>query len=269
MQEKELEILVKRASSGDKRALEEVILEIKDYIYNLSLKMLLYPEDAKDATQEILIKVITHLSTFNFKSKFTTWVYRVATNYLLNQKSKKAKAFTMPFSDYANLIDTGQSEFVVYSSNEGELKLLEEEVKVSCTQGLLLCLNKMDRMVYILSELLEFSSVEGADILNITPENFRQKLSRSRKKIRNFLNNKCGLVNVNCACRCKKKIDFLINKEIIDPNRLKYADLSQRSIDLIHTIDEVDKTLAVYRSVPKFEAPKGIFENVKLMLSEV
>lgn len=81
-----LRMLIEKANSGDRDALELVLIEIKDLVYNLSLKILLFPEDAKDATQEILIKVITHLSTFNHKSQFKTWVYRVATNYLLTHK---------------------------------------------------------------------------------------------------------------------------------------------------------------------------------------
>ncbi len=262
-----IEILIRKANSGDKKSLEELVLQIKDYVYNLSLKMLLYPEDAKDATQEILIKVITHLSTFRYKSKFSTWVYRIATNYLLNLKGKKSKQFVMSFSDYENLIDSGHSEFVSYTSNEGELKLLEEEVKVSCTQGLLLCLNPSERMVYILCEILEFNSIEGAKILEITPENFRKKLSRSRLKIRNFLNLKCGLVNDANPCRCVKKIDFLINENIIEPKKLRFANLNQRSIDLMRKIDEVEKSIAVYRSVPKSKAPAVIFENIKSILS--
>ena len=144
-----LENLVLKANKGDKKSLELVLLNIKDYVYNLSLKMLLYPEDAEDATQEILIKVITHLSTFKHKSKFTTWVYRVASNYLLSNTGKKTKGMSMPFEDYATLIDTGQSDTVNYSRNQGEIALLEEEVKVSCTQGLLLCLNAVDRLSLI------------------------------------------------------------------------------------------------------------------------
>jgi len=229
--------------------------------------MLLYPQDAEDATQEILIKVITHLSTFQFKSEFSTWVYRIASNYLITQKGKNSKAFAMPFSAYETLIDTGQSDIVSYTSNEGELRLLEEEVKVSCTQGLLLCLKPIDRMVYILSDLLDFNSKDGASILEVTPENFRKKLSRSRIKIRNFLNKKCGLVNKKNPCRCKKKIDFLIDEKIINPNLLKFANLNQRSLDLMQKIDDVDKSLAVYRSVPKFSAPPSVFENIKAILS--
>ena len=262
-----IEILIRKANSGDKKSLEEVVFYIKDYVYNLSLKMLLFPEDAKDATQEILIKVITHLSTFNFNSKFSTWVYRIATNYLLTQKGKKSKEFAVPFSEYASLIDSGQSNVVTYSSNAGELRLLEEEVKVSCTQGLLLCLNPIDRIVYILSEILEFNSKEGAIILEISPENFRKKLSRSRLKIRNFLNQKCGLVNESNPCKCKKKIDFLIDESIIEPKQLRFANLNQRSIDLMQKIDTAEKSLAIYRSVPQYETPSIVFENIKSILS--
>lgn len=262
-----IQILVRRAKGGDKNALEQIVSHSKDYVYNLSLKMLLYPEDAKDATQEILIRIITRLSTFNHQSKFSTWVYRVATNYLITVKGKKSREFAMSFDEYANLIDMGQSDNVVHASNAGELKLLEEEVKVSCTQGLLLCLKPLDRAVYVLSEILEFNGKEGAEIMEMTPENFRKKLSRSRLKIRNFLNGKCGLANPNNACRCIRKVDFLIDTKIIESRKFRFAELSQRSIDFVEKLDELEKAVAIYRSVPAFEAPRDIFENIKSTVS--
>ena len=81
--QKDTEQLVSEAIDGSKQALEQVIGRIQDMIYNLSLKMLLFPEDARDATQEILIKVITRLSTFRGDSKFTSWVYKIAVNHLI------------------------------------------------------------------------------------------------------------------------------------------------------------------------------------------
>lgn len=260
---KNLKILIEEANSGNRKSLELVVLEIKDLVYNLSLKMLLFPEDAEDATQEILIKIITRLSTFNHKSQFKTWVYRVATNYLITYKGKKSKDFAMPFDDYADLIDLGQSDFVNHAKNEGELYLLEEEVKVSCTQGLLLCLNSVDRIVYILSEILEFDGNEGAEILEITSENFRKKLSRSRSKIRNFLSSKCGLANPKNPCRCSRKVDFLVNQNIINPKSLKFAQFSNRSIDLVNQISDLEKSIAIYRSIPSFTAPKVILNKIK------
>ena len=169
----------------------------------------------------------------------------------------------MPFDDYADLIDLGQSDFVNHAKNEGELYLLEEEVKVSCTQGLLLCLNSVDRIVYILSEILEFDGNEGAEILEITSENFRKKLSRSRSKIRNFLSSKCGLANPKNPCRCSRKVDFLVNQNIINPKSLKFAQFSNRSIDLVNQISDLEKSIAIYRSIPSFTAPKVILNKIK------
>ena len=258
---------IEQALSGEKKALESIVEEVKDLIYNLSLKMLLFPEDAEDATQEILIKMITHLSTFQRKSSFQTWVYRIASNYLISEKSKKGyRAKRISFDDYANQIDSGQSEKVMYTNNEGEISLFEEEVKVSCTHGLLHCLNPTNRLIYILGDILGFNSVEAAKILEITPASFRKQLSRSREKVRNFLTAKCGLINSDNPCRCKRKVDFLIDQEMIDPKALRFAHHTNRSIDLINKIDFLDKSLSVFRSVPALEAPEEVLNEVKQMI---
>ena len=264
--EKELIIQIERALLGEKKALENVVEEVKDLIYNLSLKMLFFPEDAEDATQEILVKIITHLSTFQRKSSFQTWVYRIASNYLISEKSKVYKAKKVSFDTYASQIDNGQSEKVMYTNNEGEISLLEEEVKVSCTHGLLHCLNPANRLIYILGDVLDFNSIEAAEILETTPTSFRKQLSRSRKKVRNFLTVKCGLVNSDNPCRCKRKIDFLIDQEMIDPKALRFARHTNRSIDLMNKIDSLDKTLRVFRSVPALEAPEEVLNEVKQII---
>ena len=79
----DLERLVEAAKEGDKKALEDLILKIQDKIYGLALRMLYNPSDAEDASQEILLKIITHLGTFRGESAFTTWMFRVAVNHLL------------------------------------------------------------------------------------------------------------------------------------------------------------------------------------------
>src|SRR5687768_17003359 len=72
------------ALQGDKNALNEVLKSIREYVYNISVRFLWHPQDAEDATQEILIKVCTNLSQFKGTSAFTTWAYRIAVNHLLN-----------------------------------------------------------------------------------------------------------------------------------------------------------------------------------------
>ena len=78
-----MENLIEKAVTGDKKSLEEIILSVQDTVFNLSLRMLGSFADAEDASQEILLKVITHLSSFRQESAFSTWVFRIAVNLSL------------------------------------------------------------------------------------------------------------------------------------------------------------------------------------------
>ena len=78
--------LIDLAANGNSAALEKLLASVQDFVFNLSLRMLGTLSDAEDATQEILIKVMTNLFTFRKESEFTTWVYRIAVNYLINYK---------------------------------------------------------------------------------------------------------------------------------------------------------------------------------------
>ena len=78
---------IEKAVAGDKEALERIVLNLQDMVFNLSLRMLGTFPDAEDAAQDILLKVITHLATFRGESAFTTWVFRIATNHLIHYKS--------------------------------------------------------------------------------------------------------------------------------------------------------------------------------------
>jgi RNA polymerase sigma factor (sigma-70 family) len=84
--------LVLRARAGDRRALEDLIERHQAWIYNIALRMLFHPQDAEDATQEILIKVVTRLASFEGRSSFRTWLYRIVANHLLNVKRGREEA---------------------------------------------------------------------------------------------------------------------------------------------------------------------------------
>jgi len=63
----------------------------KERVFGLAVRMLGHPVDAEEATQEILIKIITHLSAFRQESTFTSWIYRIAANYLLVTRKRRAE----------------------------------------------------------------------------------------------------------------------------------------------------------------------------------
>src|SRR5580704_4560573 len=78
--------LVLRARSGDRQALEDLVHRHQAWIYNIAVRMLHHPQDAEDATQEILIKVLTRLASFEGRGSFRTWLYRIVVNHVLNMK---------------------------------------------------------------------------------------------------------------------------------------------------------------------------------------
>src|SRR5579863_9752541 len=97
--------LVMRTHSGDREALERLIERHQGWIYNIALRMLFHRQDAEDATQEILVKVVTRLSSFEGRSAFRTWIYRIATNHLLNVKRGREELKVTTFSAYGDGLD--------------------------------------------------------------------------------------------------------------------------------------------------------------------
>jgi sigma-70-like protein len=123
-----------------------------------------------------------------------------------------------------------------------ELPLLVEETRLSCMNAMLLCLDRRQRMVFILGEIFGMSSEVGAEVIEISPDNFRQLLSRARRDLYQFMSDKCGLVNVANPCRCTKKTRGFMKAGYIDPNRLQFTKNRLASVADIapHRLDELD-----------------------------
>ena len=129
----ELLALIEKATAGDKESLETVILSVQDLVFNLSLRMLGSFPDAEDATQDILLKVMTHLSSFKGESTFSTWVFRIATNHLKNYQKHMFAKFPLSFEFYGDDIKNGKIDDVPDLSQNVENSILAEELKLSCT----------------------------------------------------------------------------------------------------------------------------------------
>src|SRR6266567_2073833 len=97
--------LVARARSGDRRALEDLIQRHQGWMYNIALRMLYHPQDAEDATQEILVKVMTRLSSFEGRSSVRTWLYRIVVNHVLNMKRGRVEHASTEFASYGAALD--------------------------------------------------------------------------------------------------------------------------------------------------------------------
>jgi len=256
-----LEDQVKAAVAGDRQALESVIESIQDWIYALAVRMLWHPGEARDATQEILIRVVTQLSSYRHQSQFRTWVYRVAANTLINYNQRLQRQ-QQSFSAYAEQLREGLSDEIRATANAGEQRLLVAEAKLGCSNAMLQCLGEEERIAYVLGEILEFSGTEAGLILDLAPATFRKRLSRARQKLHRFIEGNCGLVNKDAACRCHKKVDHAIRRGHIQPSQLLFARKGQAE-QLIARIDQIEEAVGLYRCDPAFEVDRDWAEKLR------
>lgn len=267
-----LETLVERAKEGDRSALEDVVRAIQDRVYGLALRMLWHPADAEDATQEILIRIVTHLGSFRGESAFTTWAYRVASNYLLTTRKRRAEQEELTFERFGAQLDEGLSDAPLQVSPGVDEQLLVEEVKIGCTHGMLLCLDRDHRLAYILGEIFEVTGEEGGYILQISPAAFRKRLSRARTRIRAFMQQKCGIINPANPCRCARRVDHAIQIGRVDPHQLLFAGRAVRApheaavVEGVREMHELQSAAALLRSHPTYAAPEAFVENIKKLV---
>ena len=255
---------VEAAQEGDVKALESLLGSVRDRVYRLSLRMVTQPSDAEDATQEILLKVMTRLSTFRGDAAFTTWVHRIAVNHLLDRKRTPVERMEMTFDFYATDLATGLTDPSPRSAPD--TNLLAEEIKLSCTQAMLTCLDRDHRVAYVLGEIFEVSSADGAYICDVPPATYRKRLSRARTRVRGFLDDNCGLTNPHKAvCRCNKRIETAISLGRLDPTNLEFASHPTTASDVTKgaaEMDDLSTAAALMRSHPDYVAPEALSDRI-------
>jgi RNA polymerase sigma factor (sigma-70 family) len=257
--------LVERARSGARDALEALVARHQAWIYNIAIRMLYHPQDAEDATQEILVKALTNLASFEGRSTFRTWLYRIAVNHVLNTKRGRREPNVLTFGCYAHGLDTTPD---FDPPDEGrvpvDVRLLVDEARITCTAGMLLCLDREQRLIYILGEIFEVTDTIGAELLDISRENFRQRLARARRDLYSFMNDKCGLVDRANPCRCAKKTRGFIEAGYVDPKHLLFArehveEVRQRSRTNAKGLMALDEQCAeIFRQHPFYESPGAV-----------
>ncbi len=267
-----LEDLVQKAKDGDRHALESVVHRIRDRVYGLALRMLAYPADAEDATQEILVKVIARLDTFGRESRFTTWVHRVAVNHLLDTRKRLNANQPLSFEDCGLRVQMKSTAEWQESIPEPERNLMVQEVTLNCFHGMLLYLDRAHRITYILSEVLDLSSLEGAYILDISPATFRKRLSRARERIRSLVLEKCGLVDPDNPCHCDRLTSRANQPDVMDPTRLSFEEYLPRTkggalcLDHLGELDSLQRAAASFRNHSDASAPDTFLQGLKKLV---
>ena len=264
-----LEQLVMDAKHGDREALELLVQQIQNPLYRMAFRMLGSPEDAEDAAQEIVIRVITHLSDFRGDSTFRTWMYRIASNHLLNTRKRRAERLGIDFELWEKLGAIDAPAVDTDHFPPAEKALLVHEVRIGCMQGLLLCLDREHRMAVILGEVFEVTGPEGAFILEITPATFRKRLSRGRQRIHAFLRKHCSLVNADNECSCQKQLGRDLSTGWVDPEKLQFKSVvaspekHEQILQGMSEMEELTRVTYLYRNYPAYQPPAAFAHLVK------
>ena len=263
----ELPALIETAVAGDRQSLETIILGIQDLVFNLSLRMLGTFPDAEDATQDILLKVMTHLSSFKGESSFSTWVFRIATNHLKNYQKQMFAKFPLSFEYYGDNIKNGRIDDVPDLTQDVEKSVLAEELKLSCTNVMLQCLDPESRCIFILGTMFRVDSRIAGDILGITPEAYRQRLSRIRGRMADFLKEYCGEYGKG-TCRCADRVNYAIRNHRINPAQLDFTTAvpTETMIEVKEAMENIDGLSQEFSFCKTYQSPAKLKEFIRKFL---
>jgi RNA polymerase sigma factor (sigma-70 family) len=200
--------LVASALRGDRQALETLINRHQAWIYNLAFRMVMVHEEAEDVTQEVLVKIVTKLASYDpERARFRTWLYRIVSNHVINMKTRGYEAAITDLDKYYSFVGQIPDQD---PEDSPESELIAADLAIGCVMGTLLCLERRQRLAFILAVGFGATDLIGSEIMEISRDAFRQSLSRARSKLREYMSGNCGLINPEAPCRCRKKVKGLV-----------------------------------------------------------
>jgi DNA-directed RNA polymerase specialized sigma24 family protein len=219
-----------------------------------------HPDDAQDACQEILVRIVPRLGSFEGRSKFTTWAYTVAVRSLLRTRTRLVEASVQGAEAFA----ASWTLAWVRSTRpwrRSSIGCCARRSGSAAPSGMLLCLSRPQRAAYLLADVLGLPDREGAEILGCTREAFRQRVSRARRTLRQVIDNRCGLVDPANPCRCGRQITSSQAAGILDRDRLPLARHAREEVrvwvePVAKQLDAVVAIGDLYR-FDRFAAPPG------------
>jgi RNA polymerase sigma factor (sigma-70 family) len=259
------------AARGDLDALDAVLRQIEPGVHALALRMLGDPDDAADATQDVLVRVATHLGGFAGRSRFSTWVFRIARNVVLTMRMRAASAPAVRLEDIAQRLGAGLAAGRLTPSLATDALSADDRAEAvvvarRCLQGMLLALPPDQRLVIVLDAVFGLDSPEAADVLEVTPAAYRQRLSRAKRRLREFLGAECGLEPPHAACRCDRQLPALrsARREAgVAPRPLPVLEVDATYDEMIGLFDALAVIRAQSRLAPDRSAPSRIREILR------
>ena len=177
--------IIEKVLGGDANAFEELVLKYEKTVYNLALRMVGDRDDASDMTQEAFIKAYGSLSSFRGDSKFSVWIYRIATNvcldFLRSKSRKQQVSLTVSDDD-----DEDAQLDIPDPSSAPEQQLIKKISMQSVEEGLKTLPDKQ-RQILVMRELGGMSYAEIGKALSLEEGTVKSRIFRARKRLCTFL----------------------------------------------------------------------------------
>jgi RNA polymerase sigma factor (sigma-70 family) len=274
-------LVVQAAAAGDLAAIDSLLVCIQPGVFHLALRMLGQRDDAADACQEILLKVVTHLGGFRGDAAFTTWVFQIARNHLLTAVTRQRESPEVSLEAIGERLQQGLDFGTQFHASLGdplgharslspEDKAEAREIALSCTQNMLMALDREQRLTYLLDAVFGLSSTDAAQVLGISAAAYRQRLSRARAALEPFMERTCGLVDEAAACRCDKQLPAL--------RQLRGGASAARVVPILpqveraqgaaqfDTLVRMSRAAAMFRSQARGDAPQAQLAGIRAVL---
>lgn len=175
--------------------------------------------------------------------------------------------YPLSFEFYGNDIENALVKDIPDLTQDVEKSILAEELKLSCTNVMLQCLDADSRLIFVLGTMLKVDSCIAGDILGITPEAYRKRLSGIRQKMADFLSSYCGEYG-NGRCQCRDRLNYAIQTHRLNPSALDYTAASEapadKTLNLKSAMEEIDD-LSAYFSFSRLYETR---EQTKRFLAE-
>lgn len=193
----------------------------------------------------------------------------MAVNHLLTLRKRRAELVAVSFEEYEKSLELDSAVEWQESHSSPLQNIFVEEIRISCLQGLLLCLDREHRLAFLLVDVFDVSSEQGAAILEITATAFRKRLSRARERIQDFLMKNCALTNPDNPCTCERYLISQHYMERVEEKDLVFAKHPCRNkqergiLNRIKEMDELTRIATLYKRYPDFQAPSTLIKNIR------
>lgn len=176
---------------------EKLVEQYGNKISGLSYRMITDRNVAEEAAQEVWYEILKSLSSFKGNSSLSTWIFTIAKRTLIRYTQNERVYTAQEFDDHF------AKEAIDYTGEENEYNEWVRDLCDKCLTGFCHCLNTEARLLFLLRDLVKLPFSEISIIMDKTEENIRKIVSRSREKVKNFMERDCILQNPDGKCRCR------------------------------------------------------------------